>query len=162
MGVKKRAVAAAAISGTSGVVAGFTASHLGLDPVESAKIGGFVSSSVGELLFQVLRLTSDDAPDSGSSPDAMDASRGVCEENSEATGDTGIASDNTNNALGTATDTAGMTEATPSVPEEPRASHSDGAAPDAKHPKHRKLHRAARRRAERRLRHEKEEGHGAS
>ncbi|WP_331724818.1 hypothetical protein [Streptomyces canus] len=165
MSTKKRAAVAAALSSTAGGIAGLAASHYGLDPQHSAQFGAVVSGAVGNLLYQAFRLT---PGENDRSPKDTDAIETDVDESD------GVVSDIAN-APGTGLDTADTdavtpppSTASPGSGDTPAASDtaaSDGGAeaPRIKHPRHRKLARAAQRRIER-CRHNgrKENGHGAA
>lgn len=150
MGTKKRAAVAASVSGLAGTAVGLAASHFGLDPMESTRLGCSVSSAVGSLLFHAFRLTSDNGWGAGSASEETDR---TANETSETSEETGNGSDDSINVVNSSVDTGnGSAEPTPDA--EP--------PPSPKHPKHRKRHRAAHRRIERRQGHETEQDNSAS
>ncbi|MFJ7242615.1 hypothetical protein ACIQWB_36595 [Streptomyces olivaceus] len=152
MARKKRAVAAAAITSTLGIATGLAASQYGLDPVEATRFGAMISGAVGNLLYQALRLTADDA---GGLPQAgLEPRRG-------ARGPAGTAISNAAAVVG---DT-GCNEGTTVRGTTPRLAPHGGVARCTRS-RHARLERAARRRIERRRHHglKGREGrnHGAS
>ncbi|WP_445282585.1 hypothetical protein [Streptomyces sp. DSM 118148] len=150
---------AATASSTAGVAAGLTASHFGLDPHQSAQIGAVVGGAVGNLLYQVFRLTPEDRD--RNAVDAAPGSTGAVGPDTAASGMPNAAGTGSDTAAGEAEkETASTTEAT--APGSDGVNPADRAAASGrKHPRHRKLERAARRRAERRDK-QKEDGHGAA
>ncbi|MEU2953707.1 hypothetical protein [Streptomyces xanthochromogenes] len=69
-----RVTIAAAVSAAAGAAAGAVASSCGLDVVDSVKVGGVVSGAVGNILYQVLRLTPDQRNVEGGESDNVNAS----------------------------------------------------------------------------------------
>lgn len=71
---KMRVSIAAAASAAAGAAAGAVAASCGLDVVDSVKVGGVVSGAVGNILYQVLRLTSDQRDVEGGESDNVNVS----------------------------------------------------------------------------------------
>lgn len=165
MSAKKRAAVAAAISGTAGTAAGLAASHFGLDPHQSARIGAVVCGAAGNLLYQVFRLTPDDSD--RNLKDTATSRADTATSDAAVSGipnapDTGLDTADTEWTTKVPTGTSSGADAAKAAPIK-AGQRNRAEASDRKHPRHRKLERAARRRAERRQRDgRKESGHGAS
>ncbi|MFJ4633550.1 hypothetical protein [Streptomyces sp. NPDC088847] len=145
MGTKKRAAVAASVSGLTGAAVGLTASHYGLDPMESTKLGCWISGAVGNLLFQAFRLSSDSGPVTGSASEETD---GTANETAPASGKT------ENTSAAAALDSINVVDGSVDTGNRSAMPAPDGGSPPSpKHPKHRMRHRAAHRRIERRQGH---------
>ncbi|MGY4966654.1 hypothetical protein [Streptomyces sp. 900105245] len=157
MSKKKRMAIAVALSATAGSTAGYVASYYGLDVEESTRLGAVVSGAVGNLLYQVFRPTPDQANATGA-PDTATGPAAVSGNNNGSTAVPDTANVPNVPDMVNELDTVDAPEAGPEIPSvrPPVASASE----DRKHPRHRKLRRAGRRRIERHLAQEDTRGEG--
>ncbi|MEJ8634617.1 hypothetical protein [Streptomyces sp. MS2.AVA.5] len=134
MSKKKRAAIAVAVSATAGSAAGTVAAYCGLDFQDSANIGAMVSGTVGNLLYQALRLTPNDT---------ASARTGVATGNGAPHSAESDITNAPHDHADTAIDTIGTDPKVKS-----RREHTRGATV-RRSPRHRKLERGSRRRVER-------------